>query len=77
MIATNHGAGVMPSTVHTVQHASHVLAGSLTSADAGLGAIFTIVYAAAAGFALLTLAVSLFMPDSPLRETTYFAPITD
>jgi MFS family permease len=81
MIATNRGTGVMPSTVHTVQHASvalpHVLAGSLTSANAGLGSIFTIVYAAAAGFALLTLAVSLLMPDSPLRETTYFAPITD
>jgi len=81
MIATSRGTGAMPSSVHSVHHASvasaHVLAGSLTSGDAGPGSIFAVVYAAAAGFAFIILMVSIFMPDSPLRETTYFTPVAD
>ncbi|TAL77983.1 MAG: MFS transporter [Beijerinckiaceae bacterium] len=81
MIAIKHSHGGMHSAVHSAQHASaalaHVSAGSLTSVDAGLGSTFAAVYAAAAGFALVTFIVSLLMPDSPLRETTYFAPVAD
>jgi hypothetical protein len=63
MIAAKHGAGGTHSAVH--------------SAHAHLGSDFAMVYATAAGFALLTFIVSLLMPKSSLRETTYFAPIAD
>lgn len=76
MIATNHEAGGMHSIVHSAQHASAALA-HVSVSNASLGSVFTMVYAAAAGFALVTFIVSLLMPDSPLRETTYFAPIAD
>ncbi|HTJ02881.1 MAG TPA: MFS transporter, partial [Methylovirgula sp.] len=47
------------------------------AAATGLGSVFAMVYATAAGFALIKFAVSLCMPNSSLRETTHAVPIAD
>jgi EmrB/QacA subfamily drug resistance transporter len=71
---------IIASGMLAAQHGSDDamrLASHLTSTAGGPGSIFGMVYAAAAGFALITLVVSLCMPDPPLRETTHFTAIAD
>jgi MFS family permease len=81
MIATNHSAAGMRSIAHSAQHTSaalaHVSASSIAPVNASLGSTFAMVYAAAAGVGFVIFIVSLIMPDSPLRETTYYAPVAD
>jgi EmrB/QacA subfamily drug resistance transporter len=65
MIAARQGAGgTMPAAAHS-------------AATTGLGSIFAMVYAVAAGFAFITFIVSLCMPNAPLRETTHAVPMAD
>ncbi|HUB11803.1 MAG TPA: hypothetical protein VMB34_07590 [Acetobacteraceae bacterium] len=82
LVTTRHAAGDRPfSPAHALHRGAAALdyaahTGS-TAAATHLGAAFGLVYSAAATVAAISLVVTLRMPNTPLRETLQFAPVSE
>jgi hypothetical protein len=79
LIAIHHAAGASASIeANSGASALADLAGSgLTAAGNHLGWSFAMVYAAAGVLAAITFCVTLWMPDTRLRESLHAAPISE
>jgi EmrB/QacA subfamily drug resistance transporter len=81
-IAIHHAAGASASIeTNPLHHGASTLAdlagSGLTAAGNHLGWSFVMVYAAAAVLAAITFCVTLWMPDTRLRESLHAAPISE
>ncbi|HEV2098854.1 MAG TPA: MDR family MFS transporter [Stellaceae bacterium] len=80
LMALRHAAvGTAPPTANSLQHGAAGLANIVQGGLAGaqLGSSFAMVYAAAAALAAVAFLTTLWMPNTPLRESLHAVPISE